>query len=132
MSKFQLDFESSSDGKMWVVSHCLEKMLSRPDFFIFALISIEETGGFGGDVDWGVHVWNEYTKDDYNVDFFEGYRFYLGPEEHGGDDKYLSNIISKSDYFSILKIIRIFFKKNHLDYTDELDKIIAKYNLEVT
>jgi hypothetical protein len=41
------------------------------------------SGGFGGDIDWGIHKWDEYTQEDYGIGRFDGYRFYVGEREHG-------------------------------------------------
>ena len=39
------------------------------------------SGGIGGDLDWGIHTSDVHCQEDYGVDEFEGWRFYIGPKE---------------------------------------------------
>jgi len=66
----------------WAINYCLNR--------VYELKNIESTlkhllvnGGIGGDIDWGIHKWDEFTEEDYGVGRFDGYRYYVGEKDHG-------------------------------------------------
>jgi len=66
----------------WVVKYCINRLASSVRFPSFVR-TLQLHGGIGGDVDWGIHRWDENTLEDYGVPEFDGYRCYVGRAEHG-------------------------------------------------
>lgn len=68
----------------WVTKYCLNRLSElRNTEKIFHHLIVD--GGIGGDIDWGIHRWDENTLSDFEVGEFDGYRFYVGEDEHGID-----------------------------------------------
>jgi hypothetical protein len=68
----------------WVTKYCLNRLSELQNIenvFRHLLLG----GGIGGDIEWGIHRWDENTASDFEVGPFEGYRFYVGELEHGID-----------------------------------------------
>ena len=66
----------------WAIKYCLNR-LSELKNTESVLEHLLVGGGVGGDMDWGIHKWDEYTQEDYGVGRFDGYRYYVGEREHG-------------------------------------------------
>ncbi|GAB2900548.1 hypothetical protein ACCI51_15960 [Microbulbifer echini] len=83
-NRFDLNVSSLSDPE-WVVQYCLTR-LSELRIYSSGLRCIVIDGGFSGDIEWGVHRWDIHAEHDYGISArFQGYRFYVGPEETGLD-----------------------------------------------
>lgn len=66
----------------WAKKYCLNR-ISEIEDIVSVVGDLLEKGGIGGDLDWGVHRWDEYSEEDYGVGKFEGFRYYVGEAEHG-------------------------------------------------
>ncbi|MBU6955849.1 hypothetical protein [Hahella sp. HN01] len=88
VSDFVFDPEAFSDSdELWILKYCLNLMVDTSRF-PEKLSDLFLNGESGGDIDWGIHRWGELTAIEYEVDEFEGYRAYMGADEHrqGGED----------------------------------------------
>jgi len=70
----------------WVKKYCLNRLAELKNTKSICR-HLLVGGGIGGDIDWGIHRWDENTLIDFGVEKFDGYRFYVGEDEHGIDGK---------------------------------------------
>lgn len=66
----------------WATKYCLNRLAELRNIES-AFNHLITGGGIGGDINWGIHKWDEHAEDDFGVSEFEGYRFYVGESEHG-------------------------------------------------
>jgi hypothetical protein len=66
----------------WAIQYCLSR-LSELRNLKSMLKHLLVEGGIGGDIDWGIHKWDEHTEEDYGIKKFDGYRYYVGENDHG-------------------------------------------------
>lgn len=82
----------------WVVHYCMNKFSERKNLPA-AINSVLEKGQVESDEDWGIHRWNKSLAADQGIARFDGYRFFIGPEEHGLPEyeKCIDAYLSESD-----------------------------------
>lgn len=69
----------------WVIKACINRMVDSP-YFIDKVKELLNDGETGGDIDWGIQKWSEEIGEVYHVEYFAGYRAFMGPDEHGLND----------------------------------------------
>lgn len=92
------------DNQKWVLKYCINLMADSVHFNQ-KLRDLLIGGETGGEIDWGIHRWAEHSRDDYNVERFDGFRAYLGPDEHGKNiDNDIDVIVSEEELRQYLLI----------------------------
>jgi hypothetical protein len=111
----------------WVFRDCINRLLKIHDFE-GALYSIIVNGGIGGDIDWQIHRWDEYTLADYGVGKFTGYRFYVGIDDHGCDELgEIAGIMELEDFKNLLLQAISFYIKKKPEQAQSLVRFTNKY-----
>lgn len=112
----------------WVFKCCINR-LSENAAFSSNLKSLVSGGGIGGDVDWGIHRWDENTELDYGVTKFEGYRFYVGADDHHTSDSDIEGFKTEAELNSILIDVSCWYKSKHSEKVLEINKVLEELGL---
>ncbi|WP_335954902.1 hypothetical protein [Acinetobacter guillouiae] len=81
-----------------IVTNCFIHMLSDDNINLNIFYHLIENNGVGGDIDWGVEKWSVDSLTDHGIkDYYDGYLFYIGPEEHGKFDEGEWQVILKKE-----------------------------------
>ena len=110
------------DDPRRIVMTCFNKMNNR--LLPGNLKSLLSNGYIGGDLDWGIHLFDEHTEEDFGVKQFDGYRFYLGPDEHELPH-YLEAYLSANDLKKYLRQVYAWYMRNYPAHSSELPDIDA-------
>ncbi len=78
---FDVDWRSLRSGSN-IARYCINRMAEHSTFPRL-VATLFESGGVGGDIEWGIHRWDEWSLKDYGLPKFEGWRCYMGPAENG-------------------------------------------------
>ncbi|SHO58068.1 hypothetical protein VQ7734_03838 [Vibrio quintilis] len=82
-------FDINDNDVLWILKYCLN-LMSDTSRFAEKIHQLLDDGETGGQVEWGIHRWNEFASIEYEIDEFDGYRAFMGPEEHGeGHSEYI-------------------------------------------
>lgn len=97
---FEINYRniSTSDN---VARYCINR-LSELVGLEGAIGTVFNSGGLGGDLDWGIHKSDEYCQEDYGVSEFEGWRFYIGPKE-SPTYKMVDCYLSQNEFIALLQ-----------------------------
>lgn len=81
-----------------IVTNCFIHMLSDDTINLNMFYHLIENNGVGGDIDWGVEKWSIDSLTDHGIKgYYDGYLFYIGPEEHGKFDEGEWQVILKKE-----------------------------------
>jgi hypothetical protein len=119
---------SNSDG-MWILKYCLN-LMADTSRFIDKLNDLFIKGETGGDIDWGIHRWGELTGVDYGVEKFEGYRAYMGSDEHRqGHDEDIEVYVDEDTIKNHLMHVCDWYVQQHAECSDEIAVLRAKFDI---
>ena len=84
--------------------------------------------GIGGDVDWGIEKWDIYSDQDHGIkDKFDGYLFFIGPDEHGDLDRgELQVILTKDQIKPYISNIIDWYKNIPNSNVDEFIELVQE------
>ena len=82
----------------WVVHYCLNKFSENKNIPA-AINSVLVNGQIESEGNWGIHRWNKRKALDHGVARFDGFRLFIGPDEHGLPEyeKFIDAYISELD-----------------------------------
>jgi len=109
----------------WVVKYCINR-LSEVRGFSSALKDLVVGGGIGGDIDWGIHRWDENTELDYGIPKFEGYRFYVGADEHCVGNEDIEGFKIEAALRSLLIELSDWYKLKYPERVLEVDGVLIE------
>ena len=108
-----------------VARYCINRMADTINFPSIVTTTLLE-GGVGGDLDWGIHQWDEHALSDYGTEKFKGWRFYIGPDEHGGGQD-IECFLSSNKFKTLLHEALIKFSDEMPSHRDEVHNVIQEY-----
>jgi hypothetical protein len=113
----------------WAKKYCLNRLAEfRNIESVFR--HLIKNGGIGGDIEWGIHKWDENTATDFEVGEFEGYRYYVGELEHGiqgrGDIEEFSSDEELRDSLSLLAKLYV---ETHPGELSKVEKLAKELNI---
>jgi len=117
--------DTSINDPDWVIKYCINR-LSEIRGFSSALRHLFGDGGIGGDIDWGIHRWDENTEVDYGVGKFDGYRFYVGPDEHGSNLDEIEGFRSESDLKNIMLELTSWYTILHPEMAPDIEAVLEE------
>lgn len=128
MEPFEVDWKNLSEKN--VAYYCINR-LSEKITFPNLIKTMMANEGIGGDIDWGIHKWDQDTLSDYGIPKFEGWRCYMGPEENGTDE-YINCYLSDIELRSLLSKTLELFINNFPEQEREAHSVLKNYLSEVS
>jgi len=98
---FKIDLNKIHIGD-YVARYCINRLSESTNLEVL-LDSIFSTEGIEGDIDWGIHKSDEYCNEDYGIKQYEGWRFYIGPEE-SPTFKLVECYLSDEEFINLLEL----------------------------
>lgn len=131
-SDFVFDPEGFSDSDdFWILKYCLN-LMADTSRFSEKLADLFLNGETGGDIDWGIHRWGELTAIEYEVDEFEGYRAYMGPDEHGqGSDADIEIYVDEDTLKRYLRIVCDWYVSKCPAATEVISDLREKFQIQI-
>ena len=114
-----------ADSPLWVINYCLNKFSEKKNI-TSAINSVLVQGGIDGGGSWGIQRWNKTMLLDLGIGRFDGYRFYVGPEERGlsEDEKPVDAYLSEHDLKRLL--VDLINKSENIANKREVQYLIRK------
>ena len=117
-----------SEDKNSIVINCLIHMLSEKSIHTDDFKRFIKNEAIGGDVDWGIEKWDIYSDQDHGIkDKFDGYLFFIGPDEHGDLDRgELQTILTKDQIKPYISNIIDWYKNIPNSNVDEFIELVQE------
>lgn len=106
-----------------IARYCINRLYGARAFPVH-VESLIKHGGIGGDIDWGIHKWDNWSFEDYGVPEFDGWRCYIGPEENGTKDVWDCYISEHEIKELLIEALNLFIMKNPKERATALMVII--------
>ena len=122
--------KSSHLDKFCTLKYCLNIMSNTSRLSKNIDLLLGPKGEFMGGLECGIHRWNEHSKIEFGINNkFEGYRAYLGPEEHGEElNSDIEEYISEIDLKNHLAFVCDWHLPLYPNNSVEIKKIRQKYH----
>lgn len=117
-----------SEDKNSIVINCLIHMLSEKSIHTDDFKRFIKNEAIGGDVDWGIEKWDIYSDQDHGIkDKFDGYLFFIDPDEHGDLDRgELQVILTKDQIKPYISNIIDWYKNIPNSNVDEFIELVQE------
>ncbi|WP_196158675.1 hypothetical protein [Reinekea sp. G2M2-21] len=102
-----------------IARYCINRIFELKNHKVLVSLMLAE-GGIGGDLDWGIHKFDEHCVEDYGVSEFKGWRFYLGADE-SPNNQFVECYLSEESFIELLG--RVFPDLSSSILTRKLEKV---------
>lgn len=116
---------NNTNDEFWIPKVCLTRIILNGNF-LNSIKFLLNNGEISGELDWGIHRWNENTPLEYKIEEpFNGYRAYLGEDEsdYTGIDDCVDEYIDLDSLKILLLECLNWYEKNHHDECKDINNL---------